>query len=338
MEQKIDFVVLWLDSNDPKWQKDYATYSPQAKEGKGNVRFRDHDTFRYWFRAVEKYAPWVHKVFLVTNGKFPDWINRDCQRLELVEHADYIPQEMLPTFNSSVIEVFLNRIKGLSEQFVYFNDDMFLNAPVSPNYYFKNGLPCDCNKESCLNVPIYTKEDKFGICFNMMTCIGLVNGHFNRWRTVCQSPRRWFGPHLGLTGLLMSCMLAKQRLFVGFTNYHVEQAFLKSTLNEVWESEGEFISGSCTRFRSPVQPIQYLFRYWQFASNTFYPMKRNRAFFFLSNREVLKDMEKTMKEEKCVSLCLNDSAFCTDEDYEYLREELPRLFERKFPQKSAFEL
>ena len=334
----IDFVVLWVDSNDPKWQKDYARYSPKAKFGKDKARFRDHDTFRYWFRAVETYAPWVHKVFLVTNGKFPDWINRNCPKLELVEHAEYIPKEYLPTFNSAVIETFLNRIKGLSEHFVYFNDDLFLNKSVKPEYYFKNGLPCDTNQETCFNVPIYTKEDRFGITITQLTTIGLLNRHFNRWKTVLQSPKRWFGPHLGIKGLLMSCILAKQRLFIGFSNYHTEHAFLKSTIDEVWEKEGDFLSETSTRFRTDVSVNQYIFRYWQFASNRFYPMRRSRAFFFLFNKGVLKDLEKTMMKEECISICLNDSVFCNEEDYEYLKGTLPALFEKKFPNKSSFEI
>ena len=334
----IDFVVLWVDSNDPKWQEDYARYSPKAKFGKDKARFRDHDTFRYWFRAVEAYAPWVHKVFLITNGKFPDWINENCPKLELVEHADYIPKEYLPTFNSGVIETFINRIKGLSEHFVYFNDDLFLNKPVKPEYYFKNGLPCDNNQETCFNVPIYTKEDRFGITIVQLTDIGLLNRHFNRWNTVLRSPKRWFGPHLGIKGLLMSCILAKQRLFIGFSNYHTEHAFLKSTIDDVWAKEGDFINETSTRFRTDVSANQYLFRYWQFASNNFYPMRRSRAFFFLFNRGILKDLEKTMMKEKCISICLNDSAFCNEEDYQYLKKKLPALFEKKFPNKSSFEI
>ena len=338
MEISIDFVVLWLDSNDPKWQKDYATYSPHSKYGKGKVRFRDHNTFKYWFRAVETYAPWVHKVFLVTNGKFPDWINKECPKLELVEHADYIPQELLPTFNSGVIELFINKIKGLSEYFVFFNDDFYLNAPVKPDYFFKNGLPCDNNKESYFNVPIYTKEDRFGIAIIMLTDLAFLNRHFNRWNTVRQSPRRWFGPHLGLKGLLMSCMLAKQRLFIGFTNFHIEQAFLKSTIDEIWNEEGAFMYETCTRFRTDVSINQYLFRYWQFATNKFYPKKKSRKFFFLGDKTVIKDIEQTMIKEKCKSFCLNDSAFCSDEDYEYLKTNLQLLFEKKLPNKSSFEI
>lgn len=337
-EIQIDFVVLWLDSNDPKWQKDYDTYSPHSKHGKGKVRFRDHDTFKYWFRAVEAYAPWVHKVYLVTNGKFPNWINKECQKLVLVKHEDYIPSELLPTFNSGVIELFLNKIEDLSEHFVFFNDDFYLNSPVKPDYFFKNGLPCDNNKESCFNVPIYTEKDRFGITTIMLTDIGLLNRNFNRWKTVLQSPIRWFGAHIGFKGFLMSCMLAKQRLFVGFTNYHVEQAFLKSTFDEVWEKEGLFLYETCTRFRTDVSINQYLFRYWQFATNKFYPMKKKRAFFFLEGKEVLNDIEQTMKKMDCASFCLNDSAFCTDEDYKYQKQKLQEIFDNKFPIKSIFEI
>lgn len=336
-EIQIDFVVLWLDTNDSKWREDYEKYSPLSRQGKESARFRDHDTFKYWFRAVEKYAPWVHKVFLITNGKFPDWINKDCPKLELVKHSDYIPHDMLPTFNSCVIELFLNRIRNLSEHFVYFNDDFYLNAPVTPNYFFKKGLPCDNNKETYFNVPIYTKKDRFGITLSMLESVAIINSYFNRWQTVRQSPKRWFGMHLGFTGLLMSFLIAKQRLFVGFTNYHIEQAFLKSTFDEVWEKEGTFLTENCTRFRSDTSINQYIFRYWQFASNKFYPQKKSRKFFFLEGRYIIEDLKYIMMNESCKSFCLNDSVFCSDEDFIYLKDQLQRLFEKKLPQKSSYE-
>ena len=334
---KIDFVVLWLDTNDQKWQEDYKKYSPLSQQGKESVRFRDHNTFKYWFRAVEKYAPWVHKVFLITNGKFPDWINKNCPKLVFVEHTDYIPQDLLPTFNSCVIELFLNRIKGLSEHFVYFNDDFYLNSPVKPDYFFKEGLPCDNNKETCFNVPIFTPKDRFGITLSMLESIGIINSHFNRWQTVLQSPKRWFGMHLGPIGILISLLIAKQRLFIGFTNYHIEQAFLKSTFIEVWEKEGAYLANNCSRFRSDTSINQYIFRYWQLASNKFYPQKKSRKFFFLEEKHIIKDIEYTMMSENCKSFCLNDSVFCSEEDYIYLKDQLQRIFEKKFPHKSSYE-
>ena len=132
IDMEIDFVVTWVDSNDPKWQEEFQKYKGiTTTADQSKARYRDWDFFKYWFRSIEKYAPWVHKVYVITNGTFPSWINRDCQKLVLVKHSDYIPQQYLPTFNSRTIEFYMNSIPGLSEHFVYFNDDMYLNAPVS---------------------------------------------------------------------------------------------------------------------------------------------------------------------------------------------------------------
>ena len=335
---KIDFVVTWLDSTDPEWQESYYKYRPDSNGLKGNARFRNMDIFRYWFRAVEEYAPWVNKVYLITNGKFPNWINRDNPKLVLVKHSDYVPEKYLPTFSSCTIEMFLHRIKGLSNQFVYFNDDMYLNAPVNPEYYFKDGLPCDMNKETCFNVPIYTKEDRYGIYMQMLADLGVINGNFNRKDTVRQSPMRWFGPHLGIRGIVMSFLLFQRRLFAGFSNFHLEQTYLKSAFDEVWEAAPEFMSASCTRFREDATANPYIFRYWQFAKNLFYPSKRNGKFFFLIKHDVLDRIEKAFHDKNLVSVCLNDSALCTDEEFVLIDKGLQQLFEIKFPQKSSFEL
>ena len=337
-ENIIDFVVTWLDSTDPEWQKSYAEYSPKAKGDKSQARYRNLDIFRYWFRSVEKYAPWVHKIYLITNGKFPDWINKDNPKLVLVRHEDYMPKDCLPTFNSCAIELHMHKIKGLSEHFVYFNDDVFLNAPINPDYYFNNGLPCDTNKETCYNVPIYTPEDRFGTWMSVLADIGLINRHFNRWKTVLQSPWKWFGLHLGFKGLIMSCLLSKQRLFVGFTNYHLEQRFLKSSFNEVWEEEQDFLNSSCSRFREDITANPYVFRYWQLAKNKFYPMRREGRFFFLIKKDCLKDIKQVLDRESYKTICLNDSALCSNEDYLIINAGLMELFEKKFSQKSSFEI
>ena len=335
--KKIDFVVTWLDSSDPKWKEQYDYYK-EAKGDKGKGRFREMNIFRYWFRTVEKYAPWVNKVYLITNGKFPDWINKDNPKLVLVKHEDYMPKECLPTFNSCAIELHMHRIKGLSEHFVYFNDDILLNGPVAPEYFFKDGLPCDFNKETCFNVPIYTHEEKFDITMSMLADIGIVNAYFDRWKTVCQSPRRWFGLHLGFKGLVMSSILIKQRLFVGFSNYHTEQAFLKSTFEEVWEKEPEFLQTSCTRFREDVIANPYLFRYWQLAKNMFYPHKRRFATFQLEDRTTIGDIEKALFNIDCASICLNDTSVLSEDDFVYCMARIKELLEKKYPQKSSFEV
>jgi hypothetical protein len=337
-ELQIDFVVTWLDSSDPEWQKSLALYSPNSKGHKESARFRSTDFFMYWFRAVERYAPWVHKVYLVTNGKYPDWINKDCPKLELVKHADFIPAEYLPTFNCRTIELHLHKIKGLSEHFVYFNDDMLLNAPVKPDYYFRNGLPCDINNETFLNVPIYTPKDKFGNYISMLADIGVINRHFDRRETFRQSPKRWFWPHLKIKGMIVSTILLDKKLFIGFSNYHTEQTFLKSVYEEIWEKEPDVLKAACTRFREDNTVNNYIFRYWQLAKNLFYPLRRKSTFFFLIERDVVKQIEETLLKEKSISICMNDSSLCTEENYIYINKELQKLFEKKYPEKSSFEI
>ena len=51
----IDFVVMWVDCNDPVWQNKKKTYDDGNGES-SNERYRDWDNLRFWFRSVEKYG------------------------------------------------------------------------------------------------------------------------------------------------------------------------------------------------------------------------------------------------------------------------------------------
>lgn len=342
MSNKIDFVVTWLDSSDPVWQKQYLEFkNNHSKSRTEQARFRNMDIFRYWFRAVETYAPWVNKVYLVTNGVFPKWINKDNPKLVLVNHSDYIPKEFLPTFNSHTIELHMHKIKGLSEHFVYFNDDMFINAPIMPNYYFQDGLPCDSNVESVNNVPSYNKEDKFGIHMIVLANIGVINSFFNRKDVVNHSKKKWYGFHLGKRGILTSMFLTyicKTKRFVGFKTYHLEQPYLKSSFVEGWNHAEDLLNKSCTPFREEVQLSPYFFRYWQLASNRFYPTNLKRGKLFSLQKDNIDIINEALKTQEYSSICLNDTANCSEEDFKYIKNKLHIFFEEKFPNISSFEI
>lgn len=63
-KDKIDFVLLWVDGSDPQWLEEKNKYSEvKSNVNDDIVRFRDWDNLKYWFRSVEKYAPWVNKIF-----------------------------------------------------------------------------------------------------------------------------------------------------------------------------------------------------------------------------------------------------------------------------------
>ena len=337
MEEKIDFVVTWLDSSDPEWQSAYSEYKNELYK-ENNARFRNWNLFRFWFRSVEKYAPWVNRVFLVTNGKFPDWINQNNPKLVMVKHSDYIPMELLPTFNSHTIELYMHKIPGLSEHFVYFNDDFYINAPITPDYYFKEGLPCDCNQEQIFSSPIYSPQNKFHILIIQYCNIAVLNYHFNRKEVVKRSKKRWFGKHLGLKGLFISALLSGKNTFEGFKWRHNEQPFLKSIFEEAWEKESVMLNGSCTRFRQDTNLSPYFMRYWQFATNKFYPVKLDACTFFPIIDHNYNAIMAALDNPHIKSLCLNDTPLCTDVFYEKIHKDLLHKFEEKFPSKSSFEM
>ena len=178
----------------------------------------------------------------------------------------------------------------------------------------------------------------FGNYISMLADIGVINSHFNRRETFRQSPKRWFGPHLKIKGMIVSTILLDKRLFIGFSNYHTEQTFLKSIFDELWEKEPDVLKAACTRFQEDNTVNNYIFRYWQLAKNLFYPMRRSHAFFFLIERDVVNRIEQIIKKEKRISICLNDTGLCTEENYIYINKRLQQIFKKKFPKKSIYEL
>lgn len=194
MTEPIDFVVTWVDGSDPAWREEKERYEKQFglacdKHSTGEERYRDWDLFQYWFRAVEKYAPWVRNVYLVTWGHVPQWLNMDAPKLKVVKHTDFIPERFLPTFSCNPIEINLHRIEGLSEYFVYFNDDMFLGCPVTPEDYFQGGKP-NCSAIAC------PTENEMNSSFDhmMFTVIGAINAKYrgDTTRRITEHPEQWF--------------------------------------------------------------------------------------------------------------------------------------------------
>jgi len=145
----IDLVYLWVDGNDPEWLAKRNALLGNIKESSEDCkgRYADNDELRYSLRSVEKYAPWIRKIFIVTDNQTPDWLDATNPKIKIVDHKEILPKESLPCFNSTVIESFLYKIPNLSEHFLYANDDMFFNAFVQPDFFFEtDGFPIVCLK------------------------------------------------------------------------------------------------------------------------------------------------------------------------------------------------
>lgn len=138
-------MFTWVDGGDPSWRRQFEQWSARwpsdvGADGRDPSRYRDNGELRYALRAIDAYAPWFRRIHVVTAGQRPAWL-RDHPRVALVDHADVLGDDCLPTFNSHAIEACLHLIPGLSENFIYFNDDVFLGREVTVEDFFtKAGL------------------------------------------------------------------------------------------------------------------------------------------------------------------------------------------------------
>ena len=145
---KIDLVYLWVDGNDKEFIKSKKYWEEKLNipvcESNNDHKYVDHEELRYSLRSVMKNAPWINRIFIVTNGQIPKWLDLDksSSKIKLINHKDIMPEDSLPTFNSNAIEACIANIADLSEHFILANDDCFINRPVKPNFFFdKNGKP-----------------------------------------------------------------------------------------------------------------------------------------------------------------------------------------------------
>ena len=328
---KIDFVLTWVDGSDKNWQEQRALYdSNGSNQGNKVAHYRDYGTLKYWFRMIEKYAPWVNKIHFVTCGQKPEWLDETHPKLHLVSHADFMEEKYLPTFSINPIELNFHKIEGLEEQFVYFNDDTFICAPMTKKDFFKNGLPCDSFESSSL-IPSVKNEVITYILFNDLL---LLNSNCNKRAYLKRNFRKWLSLKYG-KGVLRNLYHMPIGKFGGFINPHLPNSFLKTTYQEVWAKEGEYLSKVCeNRFRTKEDVNQYLIRYWQLATGKFAPRspKIGKCYVLgLDNGEI----EKSLNKKKIKLICINDDP--NAEDIEKQMNWLNETFERLFPEKCSFE-
>ena len=139
----IDVVYTWVDGADPAWLARKAEVSGEVPpeglhaEATDPARFRSRDELMYSLRSLDDFAPWVRHVYLVTDDQVPHWLNTDDPRISIVDHREIFPDDgRLPVFNSNAIISRLHHIDGLSEHFLYMNDDVMLARPVTPQQFF----------------------------------------------------------------------------------------------------------------------------------------------------------------------------------------------------------
>ena len=334
-QQAIDFVVMWVDGNDPEWQKEKAKYDVNTNADGSLYRYRDWDLLQYWFRGIEKFAPWVRKIHFVTWGHIPKWLNTNNPKLNIVKHEDFIPHKYLPTFSANSIENNLHRIKDLSDNFVFFNDDFYLIKNSKETDFFKNNVPLDT---AVLNVHCPKKS-----LVSQYFCINdtsIINEHFDFRNSLKQNFFKWFNIKNG--GLIFRTIaLLPSPRFPGFWQSHIASSYNKSTFEEVWKKEEEILDKTCShKFRETTDVNQWVFKEWQIASGNFIPRSSKFGKSFYIDRDGIKKLKKKIlnciKKQKVNIVAINDGPM-SDEEYSELIRDLKVSFETILPEKSSFE-
>lgn len=332
----IDIIIPWVDGGDPAWQAEknkYMTGQKVITDANNDIRYQSWDNLQYLFRGIETFMPWVHKVFLVTWGHLPEFLNVDCPKLQIVRHEDFIPNEYLPTFNVNVIESNFHRIQGLSENYIYFNDDMFPLQAIEEGYYFQDDVVCDEAVETPI-IPVDIGPISQWGCAARANNVLFINQHFNKREVQKKNWDKWFTDAYGDL-LERNESLNYWNNFVGFHDPHVPSAFKKTSLKEIWETDYALMDAvGKNKFRGSNDVTQYMVRYWQLCKGEFNPRRTLGKCFYVDMENYLSIAEGIRKQEWQV-LCMNEN--CTGDDFERMKEEINGALDYVLPEKSSFE-
>lgn len=329
MSNNIDFVLTWVDDSDPIWLQKKNKYSvSETSSNNSEVRYRDWELLKYWFRSIEMYAPWLNKVFLIVDHPVPKWLNLEYDKLVVVQHTDFIPKEYLPTFNSRTIELNMHRIVGLSEKFVYFNDDMFLNQKVEPKDFFVDGLPVDIGS---MNIVVPNGSKMSPILFKNLE---IINKNFSKRNALKNNFSKFFNWKYGILNL-RTLYLFPIPLFLGFFNPHLPISFLKKNFYSVWSLNKELCDFTCKdKFRESTGINLWLIRYWQLASGNFFPQSKKFGKYIGLDDENIFSISKLLSSKYKV-FCINDNENL--QEFDSAKQYVQSEFESKYNKKSKYE-
>ncbi len=326
----VDAVYLWVDGNDPQWlarkneivSNSYDKKNIRLREdviSKG--RFIDNGELRYSLRSIALYAPWIRKVYLVTDNQCPKWINRD--KIKIIDHKEIFPSfAARPCFSTRAIELCVHRIKDLSEHYLLFNDDFFVGSKIfSKDVFSQNGRPIHWVVKKRRKY----KEKLLSDQYMQMTA------------------------HRGADIFARRLILKKYNKYLPYRVRHYPKPMMRTVMNEIWNEFPEEVEKTLSgHFREADDlNISTFFSYYMIATNKAYPRKINGIRIlldFLIGRvhhvtatAGSKDFSKRLmqiKKQKPLTFCINDGEASSEHDRQIIRRYLSGLF----PQKSMYEI
>ena len=278
-KRNMDIVITYVNCEDTEWLKSYHSVLPHSEIILR--RFRDWGTLRYVLRGIDKCMPFIDNVFLVVSeeSQLPEYINRET--LKVVYHKDFIPEKFLPTFNSNTIETFLWKIPGLSEEFIYFNDDMIPLKLIKEEELYENGLPC------------YMKNP-----YNISS---------KQFKRIVENCNVFAKAAIGINRFRGNISL--------FYTQHTFTPFLKSECEACYKEIEDMILLTQTQVRSGENPSQFMYSAYCYYQGKCILKDISYEFFFISNKGIGVDsICNEILSNKWDSICLNDASDDFTED------------------------
>ena len=308
VEAVTDLVVaVWLGcSNVHKWKGEpidlvYCWCNGKAFESLEKCRFSNNGELYYSIKSVDRFAPWFRTIWVFVNDEteIPPWLSTH-PKVRIVKHSEVIPAKYLPLYNSVSIEFWLRAISGLSERFVYANDDMFLGRKVGPRQFF--------TRDGCAICRYFGGEMNFG----------------GSYREELENSRRFVEEHTaGLSN--------EWRKAISHAPHHNMDAYIKSSMREFCEKFPEVLDmAGRAKFRSGDQLIRDVFSLWAMATGK--GVFRDRKRMLPPRWESLEyDLSFTwcyrvLERKRPYMFCLNDTESSTDEQRRIAADWLKRQY------------
>ena len=292
----MDAVITFVDESDPLWREDFRRMLDVPVLEK---RYRDWGLLRFLFRGIEMHLPFVRKVFLVVarDSQVPAWVDRE--QVNVVLHGQIIPPEYLPTFNSCTIEMFLHRIPGLDERYLYFNDDMFPMTDCTEEDFFPEGHPAMGFARCRWDRSLFKRQ-----CLN--------SDRLARRAAGVEAGKGFLRPE------------------------HICSPMLRSACETAFAAVEPEINGSLSPLREMKNVNQYFFLDYMLFSGIALDRRIPKRHFSLaaaSANRICSFLEQPDRK----MVCINDVKMST-ERFQAVRRKILLAFERHFPQRSRFEL
>jgi len=327
-EFPIDAIYTWVNGHDPNWlqKKAHVLKNIQDSEESPDIsatsesRFIDNEELKYSLRSLELYAPWIRKIHLVTDRQVPPWIN--TSRVHIVDHEDIFPNNAaLPSFNSHAIELCLHRIQGLSEHFLYFNDDFILGRCIPRhNFFTHSGLPV----------------------------LWLIKkGHKHR-HALLNDDYASMSPHKAGEVRARRLVFERFKRYYPYLVRHYPRPMRRSTFHEIWDQFPDHVERTLAHsFRTTDDiAIHILYPFYALATGQGIPCVINGVRQFIDilagkprhigaslGDDNFQRKMRLITLTKPLTFCLNDCPWASSED----RLRLGAFLQKMFPRKSSFE-